>query len=399
MSASPGGMRLPRLDLLVRDIESAIISKDRARQSELVLRSAAALTRHWSRLPVADKPSFDRLLASLLDQVDLEARATFAQCLMPLRRAPRITTTRLACDSSPAVSMSLLEHCPSFDDAWLLQIIESVGPEHQLAMARRRTLGPGLTDSLLRGGEPTIAAALLTNPGAALSAGALDRLLTGAAGSLPLLLALANRADLSEAGRAALAAIARQSASQALTEEGEFSCEEADTLLDHVARTFRAPVCSEDLARHVASAAVAGRGPGAKPTRSLTIADWLDRRRHEDVLATLARDVDLPVAVLIACRDAPMPHALTIIMRGLGHPWSLLKALLQVAARGVVAPECLGVAHRLHFEIGPRTARMVARYAAIQSGTGAFVAAAASDDRHHRTLVARASGGTSPLEP
>jgi len=108
MSASLGRMKLPRLDLLVRDIEAATLDKDHARQSELVLRSAAALTRHWSRLPAADKPSFDRLLASLLDQVDLEARATFAKCLTPLRRAPRITATRLACDPSPAVSISLL---------------------------------------------------------------------------------------------------------------------------------------------------------------------------------------------------------------------------------------------------------------------------------------------------
>ncbi len=73
MSASPGRMPLPRLDLLVRDIEAAILGQDRARQSALVLRSAAALTRHWSRLPATDKPGFDRLLASLLEQVDEEA--------------------------------------------------------------------------------------------------------------------------------------------------------------------------------------------------------------------------------------------------------------------------------------------------------------------------------------
>lgn len=386
MSASPGSGRLPRLDLLVRDIEAAIISKDRARQSELVVCSAAALTRHWSRLPVADKPGFDRLLASLLDQVDLEARETFAQCLMPLRRAPRITTTRLARDPSPAVSLSLLEHCPSFDDEWLLGIIQSVGRAQQAAIARRRTLGPGVAETLLQGRDPTVATALLTNPGASVPVEALDGLLTAAAGSLPLMLALANRADLSESGRATLAAIARQAASQALTEEGEFSGGEADTLLDHVARTFLTPVSPDDLSRHAASVAVAGMDPGAKPTSSSTIADWLFRRRHEDVLATLAKDMDLPVAVLIACRDAPTPHALTIVMRGLGHPWSLLKALLQVAAKGVVSPECLGIAHRLHFEIGPRTARMVARYASIQSGTGAFIAAAASDDwQHDRT--------------
>lgn len=381
MSTLLGRTPLPRLDLLVRDIEAAIVSKDRARQSDLVLRSAAALTRHWSRLPLANKPSFDRLLAGLLDQVDVEARTTFARCLTPLRRAPRITTTRLACDPSLAVAASLLEHCPSFDDEWLLHVIERVGDEHRAALARRRMISPAVAEALLTGSEPAVVAALLTNPGASLSAQALDRLLPRASDSLPVLVALARRSELSASGRASLAVHARQSALQALTEEGEFSQEEADTLLEHVARTFRTAVCPERLARHAVSAAVAEREPGMKPTGSARIAGWLERRRLEDVLANLAKDVDLPVGILIACHDTTAPQALTIVMRGLGHPWSVLKALLQAATGEGLSPECLGVAHRLHFEVAPRTARMVARYAAIQAGTGAFVAAAAIDDR------------------
>ncbi len=135
------------------------------------------------------------------------------------------------------------------------------------------------------------------------------------------------------------------------------------------------------------------KGSGGETARASTLAEWLARRRLEDVLATLARDVDVPVGVLIACHAAPTPHALTMIVRGLGHPWSLLKALLQAAAGGAVSPECLGVAHRLHFEIAPRTARMVARSASIPSGTGAFLAAAASDDGAPVAPVARASVG------
>lgn len=394
MSASPGAVPLPRLDLLVREIEAALVGKDRARQSELVSRSAAALTRHWSRLPRADKPSFDRLLASLLDQVDVEARATFARCLLPLRRAPRGTTTRLACDPSLAVAAPLLELCPSFDDEWLLQIARCVGKDHHAAICRRRTIGPAVTMTLLEAGDPAVAVALLNNPGAALAVGMLERLLPNAVGSLPLMLALARRADVPEAGRLTLAGIARQSAALALTEEAGFNGEDAAALLEHVTRTFRRAVCPERLARHAVFAAVADKDPGAKPASSSRLADWLERRRLEDVLAILARDVDLPVGIVIACHDAPSPHAITIIMRGLGHPWSLLKSLLHVAAGGATSPDSLEIAHRLHCDIAPRTARMVARDAAIQAGTGAFVAAASSDDRHHVSLLARSTDRT-----
>lgn len=375
-----GHARLPRLAALVGDIEAAIASEDRARQSELVLRSAAALVRCWSRLSPKDKPSFDHLLAGLLDQVDTEARAAFARHLTPLRRAPRITTTRLACDSSPEVAAPILEACPSLDDVWLLQILPLAGPWHQAAIARRPAIGAEVAEALLRGCHPAAVAALLSNAHVTVRAEALGALVPEAMASLPLMLALAARADLPKAAHAALTEAARQQALQALAAEGEFDGEEAGELLDHGIRTFCAPVSPDRLARYAASVAVAARHPGRKPATPARIMDWLDRHGIEDALATLARDGDLPIESLIACHEAPSPQALALVVRGLGHPWSVLKALLYAAPEGT-RPERLGVAHRVHCEVGPRTARMVARYAAIQARTTAFVSTAAADDR------------------
>lgn len=375
-----GQARPPRLATLVGDIEAAIASQDRARQSELVMRSAAALVRCWSRLPPKDKPSFDHLLAGLLDQVDTEARATFARHLTPLRRAPRITTTRLACDPSPDVAAPILETCPSLDDAWLLQILPLAGPRHHASIARRPALGADVAEALVRGRHPVVVAALLSNARVTVRAEALGALVAEAMASLPLMLALAARADLPEAAHATLAEAARYQALQALAEEGEFNGEEAGDLLDHGVRTFRAPVSPDRLARYAASVVVAARHPGQKPAAPARIMDWLDRHGIEDALATLARDGDLPIESLIACHEAPSPHALALVVRGLGHPWPVLKALLYAAPEGA-RPERLGVAHRVHCEVGPRTARMVARYAAIQARTTAFVSTAAADDR------------------
>ncbi len=381
MNPGFGRAPLPRLDLLVRDIEAAIISKDRARQSELVLRSAAALTRRWSRLPPAAKPGFDGLLSSLLDQVDAEARATFARHLAPLRRAPRVTSTRLACDPSLAVATPLLEQCPSFDEEWLLQIIPRVGEAHRAAIAKRPGIGTAVTEALLKDDHPAVAAALLTNPGAVMKADSLDTLLPRAALSLPLTLALAARADLPEAGRETLAVLARGAAVAALSAEGELNSGEAEALLSHVAHTFRASACPDRLARLAASVDAAGRVLGAKPVSSARIANWLFMRRVEDVLAILARDATLPTGVMIACHDAPAPHALAVILRGLGHPWPVLKLLLNGAPGGDASVERLLDAHRTHDALTPVAARMVARYAAILSGSAAFVASAAEDDR------------------
>lgn len=374
MTAVIGHALPPRLDRLVRDIETAILSGDRDRQSDLLIRSADLLTRRWSRLPPADKPGFDRLLAGLLDQVDETARATFAHHLAPLRRAPRLAATRLARDPSITVAQPLLERCPSFDDAWLLDLIGSLGEAHRRAIARRQAVSAALCEALVGPGDPGVAATLLGNPGAHLPATLLATLVPLAATSEAVALALANRADLSAADRATLVDLARRSAVAGLLADRIGDRTEAEALLEGVAATFAVSVPPDRAACYAGAAVIAGRpdGFGAAPAGAPRLAQWIALRRLEDVVAVLARDAGLPVGVLIACVETADPRALAVVLRGLGHPWSLLKALLRNPRVPDPSPDTLATVHRLHGEISGPTARRIARYAAVRIGLSAF---------------------------
>lgn len=374
MSAVAGRAPPPRLERLVADIEAAIVSGDPRRQSDLVVRSAEALTRRWSRLAPTEKPGFDHLLAGLLGQVDEAARIAFAGHLAPLRRAPRLTVTRLARDPSARVAGTLLATCPSFDEPWLLDLVAVVGEPHRRAIARRTALGGAVCDALLASGEPSVAAALLGNPGAAIPETALPGLATMALGSEAVALALVAWPGLSDAIRDDLVRLAAGRARADLLAEGIIEAADVEAMLEGVAEGLAAPASPLRVARCTGAASIADTVFGAGPIEAARIARWASLGRIEDALAALARDAGLPVASVVACQDAPDPRALTALVRGLGHPWTLAKTLLRVRPGGLPPWDTLLAAYRLHQETSPRTARRLLRYAAARVALSAFTA-------------------------
>jgi len=374
MSVAARRRPLPKLGRLVREIEAAIAGGDRTYQSAVVMRSADALTRRWSRLPAEDKAGFDRLLAGLLGQVDEEARITFAERLAPLRRAPRLTTSVLARDASIRVAGPLLARCPSFDEAWLLEIVAACGDAHRCAVARRAGLSASLSDALVGYGSPAVSTALLANPEAPISPRSMPVLMRMAMRSEAVALALGVRDDVAGPDRARLVDLARERAHASLVRGDAFDEAAARTLLTDVARAAATPVPPERAARFAGTAAIVDVVFGSEPIASARMERWIEGRRIEDVLTVLARDGGLPWPAMVACYDTPDPRVLAVMLRGLDHPWSVLKALLRARHAGAPGPEVLGDAHRLHADLSVASARRLARYAMVRLGRSAFTA-------------------------
>lgn len=366
---------LPGLEWLIREIKAAIASGDHVYQSAVVVRSADALTRRWSRLSPQDKPGFDRLLAGLLHQVDEAARITFAKCLTPLRRAPPLTTNVLACDQSIQVAGPLLEACPSFDEDWLLEIILACGDLHRCAVARRPALSSSLCDVLLRCESPKVSAVLLSNPGANITSEAVPTLMRMAARYENIAVALGARVDLQSSDRVKLAELARSRAYSCLACDAVFDEVASQHLLHAISQIFAAPVTPERAARFAGVAMIAGDVFGRKQVASARLERWIDARRVEDVLAALARDAGLPWMNIIACYDAIDPRGLAVVLRGLDHPWSVLKAVLRARHAGSISEAVLGTSYRLYADLSAASARRIAQYAAVQLGQSAFMTA------------------------
>ncbi len=78
------------------------------------------------------------------------------------------------------------------------------------------------------------------------------------------------------------------------------------------------------------------------------------------------------MAILVACQDAPDPRALTALVRGLNHPWTLAKTLLRVRPGGLPPWDTLLAAYQLHEETSPKAARRLVRHAAARLALPAY---------------------------
>lgn len=365
--------REPHIDSLVSDIQAAIESGDRIRQSQLVRRSADLLTKRWSRLPAADKPDYDLLLTGLLSQADEPARRAFAIRVSELRRAPPRTAGLLAQDGSIDVAGPVLTQSRSFDDGWFQTVATACGDLHRAAIARRTGLGAPLCDVLIRLGDAGVAAALLANPSAMVAPGNLPLLMRHAAVSEEVAVRLGARSDLPGSYRADLAKLALRRAETALAGDTDLEPDVAGALPARIAALLAMPVQDARRARFDASMADAADllAAAAAPAR---LERWLELRRIEDVLAALAQGAELEIAPLVAAYDAEDVAALSVILRGLDYPWSTLKALLNARFRDAIPLDILVAAHRLMTDLGPGSARRLVRYGMALQGRTAYLA-------------------------
>ncbi|MFC6392526.1 DUF2336 domain-containing protein [Methylorubrum zatmanii] len=361
-----------RLNTLVTRIEEALRSGDRGLQSQLVLQSAALLTKRWSRLAPPEKPAFDALLLTLCGQIDTAARTAFAEQLADLRLGPPRTSQALARDRSARVAAPLLSRCTSLGTDILADIAASAAQAQRLSITARPVLPAGLTDCLIRHGDGPVAARLLENGGACFSEAGFSGLIAHSARSEAVTLRLATRADLPPAHRPALLELTRARAIDALRHDVGSDRLSMDDLLSQARQTLARPLTETRLARFDASADfVRRRFENAKPNPA-QLERWANLNRIEDVLATIALRTGLPLAVTVATFDAPKPATMAALLRGLDHPWSLLKALLSQRYGEDMPIVSVNEAYELHRRLSPLAARRLIRFAALPLRVAAF---------------------------
>lgn len=147
-----------------------------AARDALVRRLIDVVALPGSRVPPQDRSmAGDILLDMLLHSSDRE-RSLCASRLAVCRDAPRRVLRYLA-KCSFAVAQPLLEESDAFDSCDLVEIVENSSVDHRLAIARRRNLGPSVTDCLARVGEPQVVRDLLMNRNAPLAEATMDKLI------------------------------------------------------------------------------------------------------------------------------------------------------------------------------------------------------------------------------
>jgi uncharacterized protein (DUF2336 family) len=164
---------------------AAILSDVRKAISARAVSDHRGLTRHLTDLFVVNAAAlrdaeislFDEVLNELIREIDTAARALLALRLAPVGNAPANLMRSLASDDEAEVACPVLMQSEQLDDPTLVATARSKSQEHLLAISRRQSLNPPVTDALVEHGDAQVLLSVAGNSGARFSGPGLERLI------------------------------------------------------------------------------------------------------------------------------------------------------------------------------------------------------------------------------
>ncbi len=182
---------IPGLDEIVKNGDPKRRAEAARRITELFLSGAGSFRSDHVDL-------FDGVLIGLVPHTELSARAALAEQLSVLANAPRGLVGQLAHEDEISIAGPLLRRSPVIDEKALVEIAQSKGQGHLLAMSERPALSPDLTDVIVRRGDRDVVRRAAGNAGALFSQTGYSTLIKRSAQDGVLTLAVGRRDDLSD---------------------------------------------------------------------------------------------------------------------------------------------------------------------------------------------------------
>jgi uncharacterized protein (DUF2336 family) len=112
---------------------------------------------------------FDDVFCELIAEIETKARAQLSVQLAPVDNAPLSLVRKLAQDDDITVAGPMLRLSPRLDEGALVEIAQSKGQAHLLAIAGRSEIGEAITDVLVNRGDREVVRHVADNYNARLS--------------------------------------------------------------------------------------------------------------------------------------------------------------------------------------------------------------------------------------
>lgn len=315
------------IDTLLSDIDAAVRGTGERRRHALLRRATATLIDQIHELSDHHLAIFDDVIVSLALDVESEARATLAERLADLPRAPRKTLRALALDEKLNVARPLIERSPCLDDDTLLTIINEKNAEFLSLVARRRNLQPHLIDQLIPRADEALLIEIVGNDRAPISDHALRLLAERALSHRTLYRILRTRPDLSLRHVGAMIEAARHRAQA----EAVFRVLDDDMLSNALARETASLIAGDSGLSLVArdQSPMATRENSASPPREITLVELLERDRIEDALIALAEHSGVATDTIKRAFHTPHHEPLFYVLRAQNLDWNTVRLFMQ----------------------------------------------------------------------
>ncbi|HLT77954.1 MAG TPA: DUF2336 domain-containing protein [Ferrovibrio sp.] len=176
--------------LSIQDVERLLADPSPAARAD----TAAKVARAYSvpSLSDSERQLAQAIVAALSRDAELRVRQALAEHIADNPDLPPAIAARMARDVA-AVAVPVLRRSPVFTDAELIELLQSVSPQHQAAIAGRARVSSELCGALVSHGAEPAVAVLMGNRGAPVSEPMMERALDRFPDSRALGEALARR--------------------------------------------------------------------------------------------------------------------------------------------------------------------------------------------------------------
>ena len=319
---------------------------------------------------------FDDVLERLIKTIeiraiaDVSARIALAEIsvqLAPIAQAPPSVVRRLAKNDEIAVAGPVLTESARLSSEDLVEIAETKGEQHLLAVSGRWWLKEVVTDALLARRYPTVSRRIVNNPGARVSAAGFAIIMTQAESDPELAVETGIRVDLPSELRKQLLRDATEAVrSRLLSRAPPHLFEEIRSAIAAVsARVDREMSKVRDF---TAAKRFVARLKAHGELNEETLLGFAKQRKYEETVTVLAELSQSTIEVVRPLMQSLRDDGVLIPCKAAGLSWRTVQAVLESRfATGSVGPHELARAKGQFARITAERARRLLRFWQVRS--------------------------------
>jgi uncharacterized protein (DUF2336 family) len=322
---------------IVDEVETAINLGSEQKRLETIKRVTDLFLLSADKLNAEQIELFDDVLERLIKAIevraiaDVSARMALAELslqLAPVSRAPPSVVRRLARHDEISIAGPVLTESARLCAEDLVEIAETKGEQHLLAISERWWLKEVVTDALLARRYPSVSRRIVNNPGARVSAGGFAIVVAQAASDPELAVEAGIRLDLPPPLRHQLLRHATEAVrSRLLSRAPPHLCEEIRTAIAAVSAEINremSRVRDFTAARRLVSL-LNDKGE----LNEAVLFGFAKQRKYEETVAALAKLSQTTIELIRSLMQSPRDDGLLIPCRVAGLGWETVVAVLE----------------------------------------------------------------------
>ena len=301
---------------------------------------------------------------------DVSARIALAEMsiqLAPVGQAPSSVVRRLAMNDEITIAGPVLTESARLSTEDLVEIAETKGEQHLLAISGRWWLKEVLTDALLARRYPTVSRRIISNPGARVSAAGFAIVVAQAESDPELAIETGIRVDLPSALRRQLLRNATEAVRSRLLSRAP------PHIFEEIRGAIAAAAAGADREMSNARDFTAARRLVALlknngELNEATLFGFAKQRKYEETVAALAELSRSTIEIVRPLLQSLRDDGVLIPCKAAGLSWETVSAVLESRfATGSMGPHELAKARSQFAEITPENARRLLRFWQVRS--------------------------------